>query len=59
MAKPVTGIPPFRGEAAEWLTQYLETAKPDPEKAERARADKKVVSTFVPLAALRRKPAHG
>ena len=55
MAKPITGIPPFRGKAAELLTEYLENAKPDPRKAERAKEDRKVVERSVSLEDLRRR----
>ena len=55
MAKPITGIPPFTGKAATWLGEYLNKAEPDPEKEERAKRDREVVNSFVPLSALRRK----
>jgi hypothetical protein len=57
MAKPINGIPPFTGKAAEWLSEYLETAKPDPKKEEQSREDTEIVSRFVPLASLREKPS--
>jgi hypothetical protein len=32
MAKPIQGIEPFTGKAAEWLSGYLNSFKPDTEK---------------------------
>ncbi len=48
MAKPIEGIPVFRGKAAKWLTAYLEThTRPDPVKQERARQDAKLVKKYI------------
>ncbi len=38
MARPIEGITPFKGEAAEWLIEYLERTKPDPKKREKREA---------------------
>ena len=43
MAKPIEGIPVFRGPAAEWLARYLTKAKPDPQKREQALEDQKTL----------------
>lgn len=32
MAKPIQGIEPLTGEAAEWLTRYLASFEPSPRK---------------------------
>ncbi len=34
MARPIEGITPFKGKAAEWLVDYLERTEPDPKKRE-------------------------
>lgn len=47
MAKPIEGIPVFTGKAAEWMTDYLKTAQPDPAKAERALQDAELVEKFI------------
>jgi hypothetical protein len=38
MARPIEGIPPFKGKAAKWLADYLERTEPDPKKRERREA---------------------
>lgn len=42
MARPIEGIPPFKGKAAKWMTEYLKTAQPDAKKLEQARRDQEV-----------------
>ena len=49
MAKPIEGIPVFKGKAAKWLGRHLETAKPNPTKAQQARNDKQVADKIKPL----------
>ena len=50
MAKPIEGIPPFRGSAAKWLDRYLSKAHLDPAKQERIeRADREIAQKVKPL----------
>ncbi len=42
MAKPITGIPPFTGKDAQRFRDYLDNAKPDPQKEAQAKADAEV-----------------
>ena len=49
MARPIEGIPPFKGKAAKWLMDYLKTARPDPAKIEQARRDKETARRIKPL----------
>lgn len=49
MARPIEGIPPFKGKAAKWLAHYLKTARPDAKKQERALHDKEVAKRVKPL----------
>lgn len=42
MAKPIKGIPVLKGRAAQWMDKYLKEARLDPEKKERAKADREV-----------------
>jgi hypothetical protein len=49
MARPIEGIPPFKGKAAKWMTDYLKTARPDAEKVEQARRDQEVAKRVKPL----------
>ena len=32
VARPIEGIAPFEGKAADWLVNYLKTTQPDPKK---------------------------
>jgi len=47
MAKPIEGIPPFKGKAAKWLAAYMRTAQPDPEKAKQLERDRQIVKERV------------
>jgi len=50
MAKPIEGIPPFTGDAAKWLTDYLKRVKGDPAKQrEIARRDKEIAKRVRPF----------
>ncbi len=53
MAKPIEGIPAFKGRAAAWLDEYLDNAKPDAKKKRDAASDLEVRKKLVPLAELR------
>jgi len=37
MARPIEPIREFKGKAAEWMLEYLENEKPDPEKVKKRR----------------------
>ncbi len=48
MARPIIGIAPFIGKAAKWLRDYLECARPDPEKiAEQERRDEEICRNII------------
>ena len=50
MAKPIEGIPPFRGAAARWLDRYLSKPRRDPREQERIeRADREIARNVKPL----------
>ncbi len=54
MAKPIEGIPVFKGPAAAWLDEYLDNAKPASKKVRADAAfDLEVRKRVVPLAELR------
>ena len=49
MARPIQGVPPFRGKAAKWLAEYLDR-RPDPKKqAERAARDAELLKHVKPV----------
>lgn len=51
MAKPIEGISPFKGKAAQWLTDYLENTRPDPARQEIAREHLEAAKRIKPLSA--------
>ena len=51
MAKPIEGIPAFKGKALAWLDSYLKRVQPDPDEMKRAEEEKEAVARRVkPLA---------
>jgi len=49
MAKPIEGIPPFKGRAGTWLAKQLEHSKPDPKKVELATRDRDMVKRHIKM----------
>ena len=49
MAKPIEGIPPFKGKAGTWLSKQLKGSKPDPKKAELAVRDRDMVKRHIKM----------
>jgi hypothetical protein len=49
MAKPIEGIPPFKGKAGTWLANQLKNSKPDPKKAELAVRDREMVKRYIKI----------
>ena len=49
MAKPIEGIPPFKGKAGTWLANQLKKSKPDPKKAELAVRDREMVKRYIKM----------
>jgi hypothetical protein len=47
MAKPIEGIPPFKGKAAIWLDKYLQKAQPDPQVLKDAAKERKEIEQRV------------
>lgn len=49
MAKPIQGIEPFTGKASEWLTRYLGSFDPDPEKQREAEEREEALSKRITI----------
>jgi hypothetical protein len=47
MAKPIEGVPPFKGKAGTWLAKQLKESQPDPKKAELAHRDREMVRRHI------------
>jgi hypothetical protein len=51
MAKPIEGIPPFKGKAAIWLNSYMNRVQPNPKRAQEAEKERRDIEKRVtPLA---------